>query len=289
MILFDILIAGVSAGAVYGLVALGLVLTHSATNVVNFAQGSLAAVAVFVFISANDGRLPLPIAIAAALACAMALAALIHLLVIRWAQRLSEMNAVLATVALLLIFDGVIRQIWGTVTLSFPRFLPEGSLTLAGVSLSKIHLTVAAVAFATAAVLWAVIRFTRVGLVIRGAADNAEAARLMGFSPHRIAVVVWIIGGLLAAIAGLLLGHLLAPRPEMALGVLVKGFTGAVIGGFVSPMAALMGALTLGIAEGLTSYYVGSLVQDAVPLALLVLVLTLRPTGLARTTKTRSI
>lgn len=277
----ELIVAGVSIGAVYGIVALGLVVIHSATNIVNFAQGSIAAIGAYVYIGSFRPETPLVLLLMIALLVGAVTSALVQLTIVTWAERIGEMNAVMSTVALLLVTDGMIREIWGPTTLRFPRFLPEGVWTIGRVNVSIIYVSVLAVVLVAALIFWLLIRYTEVGLVIRGAADNPEASRLMGIEPRRVAVTVWAVGGLLAAVAGLMIGHLVAPRPEMALGILVKAFAGAVVGGFASPIGALVGAVLLGVAEVASGFYVGSLFQDAIPLVLLVVFLSFRPSGLA--------
>jgi branched-chain amino acid transport system permease protein len=278
MVLPELVLGGVAAGAVYGLVALGLVIIHSATNVVNFAQGSLSALAAYVFISAAD--LPTPVAVVLAVAAGAAVAALLQVTVVSWAQRFGSMHALLVTIAMLLVADWAIRRIWGSRTLTFPRFLPDRTIHVGSLSLSVLDLAVIGVVVVAAGVFWAVMNHTSAGLVIRGAADNPQAARLTGINPEKVALMVWVAGGALAGIAGLLLGHLVTPRPEMGLAIVVKAFAGAVIGGFASPLGAILGAVLLGVTEALAAFYIGSLFQDAVPLVLIVLFLAFRPSGL---------
>lgn len=288
MIVLELIVGGIAAGAVYGLIALGLVVIHSSSNIVNFAQGSIAAIAAYVFIGAPS-QMPLIAKILLVIVVAAVIAVLIQVTVVTWASRFEPMNAVLATVALLLITDSVIRYIWGPTTLTFPRFLPSHKVSVGPLDISVLSLTVIGVVVVTAALFWAVMQYTSVGLIIRGTADNPKAARLMGISPAKVAIAVWIVGGVLAAIAGLLLGHLVTLRPEMGLNVLIKAFAGAVVGGFHSPLGALSGAVLLGITEALTAYYIGSLFQDAIPLLLLILVLTLKPSGLFATQSKRAV
>lgn len=278
MVLPELLLGGVAAGAVYGLVALGLVVVHSSSNVVNFAQGSLSAIAAYVFISGSG--MPLALAMVLAVATAAAVSGLMQATFVSWADRFGSMNALLVTIALLLVADSAIREIWGSRTLTFPRFLPETSFSIGSINVSHLDLTVIGVVLVTAVGFWLVMQRTSAGLVIRGTADNPRAATLMGISPKRVSLLVWIVGGALAGIAGLLLGHLITPRPEMGLAIVVKAFAGAVIGGFASPFGALAGAVLLGVTEALTAYYIGSLFQDAVPLVLIVLFLAFRPQGL---------
>lgn len=288
MVFPELVLSGVAAGAVYGLVALGLVVVHSASNVVNFAQGSFAAVAVYVFIGVPT-QLPLAIQIVLAVLAAGAVAGLVQVTVVSWASRFGPMNPVLATVAVVMIIDALIRQIWGARTLSFPHFLPEDVIMIGSLSVSVLRLSVIGVVIVTAVVFWLVMTKTSVGLVIRGTANNPRAAKLMGISPARISLTVWIVGGLLAGIAGILLGHLVTPRPEMGLSIVIMAFAGAVVGGFHSPIGALVGAVLLGVTESLSAYYIGSLFQDAVPLILLVLFLTFRPSGLLGGTAARAV
>ena len=278
MVLPELLLGGVAAGAVYGLVALGLVVVHSSSNVVNFAQGSLSAIAAYVFIAASG--MPLVLAIVVAVLVAAAVSGAMQVTFVSWADRFGPMNALLVTIALLLVADSAIREIWGSRTLTFPRFLPDKSFSLGSVNISLLDLTVIGVVVVTAVAFWLVMQRTSAGLVIRGTADNPRAATLMGISPRKVSLTVWIVGGALAGIAGLLLGHLVTPRPEMGLAIVVKAFAGAVIGGFASPLGALAGAVLLGVTEALTAYYIGSLFQDAVPLVLIVLFLAFRPQGL---------
>lgn len=279
---WSVALPGLSAGAVYGLLAVGLVAVYTATRVINFFQGLLAALAVYVFVALDGSGVSVALAVTITIVLIALVSGGAQALVVARAEKHGELNAVLATVALMVIGAAAIRLIWGPRAPVFHEFLPSDSFEFAGSRVNTMHVIVVAVALAAAGLFAALMRYTSLGLRIRGAADNPVASQLGGSRPGVIAFSVWIASGALAAISGLLVGHLLSPSPEMAMGVLIKGFTAAAIGGFASPGLALTGALALGGIEGFVAYYLGTAVQDAVPLIVLLALLIVRPSGLAR-------
>jgi branched-chain amino acid transport system permease protein len=130
--------------------------------------------------------------------------------------------------------------------------------------------------------MWCFLVRTRPGTAMRATAMDAEAARLVGISPRRMSLAVFVLASVLGAAGGVVLAPLQAPDPQIGVALGLKGFTAAVLGGLDNPAGAVAGGLVLGLLEAMGAGYLPSGYQDAVAYTLLVVVLLSRPTGLLR-------
>jgi branched-subunit amino acid ABC-type transport system permease component len=155
------------------------------------------------------------------------------------------------TVAALTLAIALASRIWGTLPVAAPRVLPTGALQFAGGFVGYDLLGVFPVAVAGAALLFALFKFTDIGLAMRGAAQNRRGAALRGVDPDRTAALAWIMGGALAGITGILLAGAAQLDPfRISLGVL-PAFVAALIGGLESMPGVCFGAALVGITQGM--------------------------------------
>ena len=200
------------------------------------------------------------------------------------------MNAVIVTIGLLILLEGVAGMIYGGQFKSFPPAysivgLRIGSVAL-GISRNDIFITAAVLVAAIA--LYVIFTYTRVGLRMRAAAFNPAVARLLGVRVGRVLTLGWALAGLIGALAGVLVTPSTFLSPNSMDSIFVYGFTAAVIGGLDSPVGAVTGGLLLGVVLTYTGY-LGSDVTLLFGLAALILVLMIRPSGLFSTTATRRV
>lgn len=277
------LVNGFSAGSVYALLAVGIVLVYKSSEVLNFAHGTFAMLATFVaYHFAVVLGVGYPGAIAAALVFALVLGAVVYRGLLHRAREGGSHAVVMVTIGLLMVLEGAAGAIWGTDVKEFHHLFADAkSLTLpGGVLLSTHDAWIIGTALATALLLAIFFRATRAGIALRAVAQNERAAELMGVRVARIHALTWGIATLLGAVAGILVAPRLFLDPAMMFGPLLKAFAAAVLGGMSSVAGAILGAWLLGIVEVLAGAYVSTEFQATIAFVIIVLVLTLRPEGL---------
>ena len=286
-------LSGISFGMIYAAIALSLVLIWRGTRLLNFAQGGMAMFTTYIALEVIRHTGSYWAGFAVALAAGVVLGALAELVVIRPTLGKPELNAVIITIGLLILLEGLAGILYGGQYRSFPAAfsvigLKAGSTPL-GVSRADVFVAVAVLA---AALLLAIgFRYTSAGLRMRAAAFNATVARLSGIRVARVITVGWALAGLLGALAGVLVSPSTFLYPNSMDSIFVFGFTAAVIGGLDSPVGAVTGGLLLGLALSYAGGYLpsGANLVPVVALGILVVVLMVRPDGLFSATKVRRV
>jgi branched-chain amino acid transport system permease protein len=252
-------------------VGLGIALVVQVTGVINFAQGEfvmLGALSYALLAAGGTNRLAAAAVAVAGTAC---VGALVNLAVIQPARRASTDRLIILTIGASAAIQGLTLVAAG----SDPRFarpFTDGEpLRVAGASLPLQYPWVAGTTAVAVVALWWFLVRTRPGIAMRATAMDAEAARIVGISPRRMSLAVFVLAAALGAAGGVVLAPLQAPDPQIGVALGLKGFTAAVAGG-----------LALGVVEALAAGYLPSGYHDAVAYALLVAVLLGRPTGLLR-------
>jgi branched-chain amino acid transport system permease protein len=282
---------GLSRGAVYAAFALALVLIWRGTRIVNFAQGVLAVATAYVAYSVAGATGSYWAGFAAALAAGLVLGALVERLVMRRVAQAPPLNAVIVALGLVLLAQGVLGMLYGTQYLPFPAPFSRTAMTVAGVPLlSRYDLFV----FGTVLLLMVglALLFTRTatGLRMRAAAFAPDVSRLLGVSVGRTLTLGWALAALVGALAGMLVIPTgLGLHPTAMDLVFVSAFTAAVVGGLDSPAGAVVGGLAVGLVLSYVGGYLGSASTPLAVLALLVVVLLARPTGLFSGTGARRV
>jgi branched-chain amino acid transport system permease protein len=275
--------SGLAAGAIYASVALALVLIYRATDVVNFAQGEMATFTTFIAWSLMHHGLSYWPAFVLTLLIAFAGGVGVERILIRPVERRPEIVIVIVTIGLLIALNGLTGWIWGPEVKVFDSPFPNSTVDAGGVVISVQDIGVFCVCLATVLVVWAFFRFTTVGLAMRAVAVNPDASRLMGVRVGWMLALGWGLAAVLGAVAGMMAAPTVFLDPDMMLVVLIYAFAAAVLGGIDSPVGAVVGGLVLGVVINLLGRYVDFVGQELrLPsaLALLLLVLLVRPAGL---------
>jgi branched-chain amino acid transport system permease protein len=283
-------LGGISTGMIYAAIALSLVLIWRGTRILNFAQGGMAMFTTYLALLVVDHTGNYWLAFVVALAAGVVLGAAVERTVVRPVESRPPMNAVIVTIGLLILLEGLAGIIYGGQFKSFPPGysivgLRAGSVAL-GISRNDIFITVAVLVAAVA--LYVIFTYTRVGLRLRAAAFNPAVARLLGVRVGRVLTLGWALAGLIGALAGVLVTPSTFLYPNSMDSIFVLGFTAAVIGGLDSPVGAVTGGLILGVVLEYTGY-LGSDVVLLFGLAALILVLMIRPSGLFSTAASRRV
>jgi branched-chain amino acid transport system permease protein len=286
-------LGGVSDGVIYAAIGLSLVLIWRATRVLNYAQGGLAMFTSYIALMVINATGNYWLGFVVALASGLVIGGVVERVVIRPAAGKPHLNTVIVTIGLLILLEGVAGIIYGSKNRSFPTpysivGAKIGSFDLGeGASPSAIFTAVAVLA--AAGLLAVLFRYTPVGLRMRASAFSGTVAQLMGIRVGRITTLGWALAGLIGALAGMLVTPQTFLYPNSMDSIFVLGFTAAVIGGLDSPGGAIVGGLILGVLLNYVTGYVGSNLPELAGLALLILVLMFRPSGLFASTATRQV
>jgi branched-chain amino acid transport system permease protein len=279
----QVVVDGIADGSIYATLALALVLIFRSTGVVNFAQGEMAMFSTFVAWALVQGGAPLWLGLLGAFAVSFAGGMLVERVLIRPVEGGNPLSLVIVTLGLFIVVNAVAGWIWGFTLKDFPDVFPGGAVEVGGVSLAVESLGIIAVLLVVVALLWALFSHTSIGLSMRAAAQNPASARLVGIPVGRMLMLGWGLAALLGAVAGVLVAPRLFLDTNMMAGVLVYSFAGAALGGFDSPLGAVVGSWIIGVTEGLAGTYVdviGSDLKVLVPLGIIFAVLLVRPSGL---------
>jgi branched-chain amino acid transport system permease protein len=290
---FQQVVAGLGSGAIYGALALALVLIHRATGVINFAQGEMAMFTTYIAwtLIENHGWSYWP-AFVATLVFAFALGLGVQRVVIAPVSNTSVLTVVIMTIGLVLTFNGLASLIWSAEIRSFPSPFPNETWQVGGVSISQQDVGTLAVVLVLVALLWAFFQFTKVGLALRASALNPDASRLVGVRVGWMLAIGWGLAAMLGAVAGMLAAPTVLLDPNMMQAILIYAFAAAVLGGIDSPPGAVAGGLILGVGLNLLGTYsdfVGADLKLPVALLIILIVLLVRPAGLFGKPVTRRV
>ncbi|MGW0037848.1 ABC transporter permease [Gordonia sp. NPDC003376] len=272
LILFPIL--GLGAGAVYALIALGIVLIHKGTGTVNFAQGAIAGCSAIHFGIATSNGTPLWLAAATCIIVAGVGGALFYLVVMRRLRNAPALARIVATLGLMLLLQGLATQIWKVPTVVARPIFPVDSIRILDMNFGVDRLYLTATAIVLAVALWACYRYTRFGIATRAAAGNERGVALLGYSPDYIGATNWALGCMLAALAGVLFAPIAALNIATLTLLVVPALAAALVGKFDSFGVTVGVALAIGAGQSLLTRFVTQPgINDALPFLLIVLVM----------------
>jgi branched-chain amino acid transport system permease protein len=287
-------VIGLSSGAIFALLALALVLIHRATGVINFAQGEMAMFSTYVAWQFVQWGIPYWLAFFATLALSFLGGVVLQRVVIRPFESAPVLTIVIATLGLLLAFNGFATWLWSGEVRAFPpdRPFPTKTFDVGGVVINVQDIGILLVTLALVAGLWAFFQFTKAGLALRAAALYPESSRLVGIRVGWMLGVGWGLAAALGAVSGIFTAAAFPPlEPTMMQPVLIYAFAAAVLGGMDSPAGAIVGGLVLGVFLTLVGAYADTFKDWGLPLDLahlrlpvafvfILLVLFARPQGL---------
>jgi ABC-type branched-subunit amino acid transport system ATPase component/branched-subunit amino acid ABC-type transport system permease component len=235
----------------YAMLAIGIVVVFRASKVLNLAHGAMAMLPAYVCFEVSNRGLPMFLAVPIGVASGALLGVLTERFFVRPLARQGSTAQTVGTIAVYGLVVAGAAQIWGSGAKTAPKIFPEGGIKVASATLLWGQLGLFFVALLCAAGFYALFRFTGIGLAMRGAAENPKAAGLMGINPDRMARLAWVIGGALAALAGILLAAVTNLQPYSLSLQMLPAFVAALIGGFGSLPGAVAGAAIVGVAQGM--------------------------------------
>ncbi len=292
---------GLVLGSIYALIALGYTMVYGVLGIINFAHGevlmfgALIALVVIKNLLAFFPTIPLWLILVVALLVAMSGCAVLSFYIEKIAYRplrnAPRLVPLISAIGMSILLQTIAMIIWGRTPLNFPQLLPEQSLAIFGTGalVTVKELMIMLTALIVMVALLFLVKKTRFGRAIRATAENPQVAGLMGVNTTRVISYTFILGGTLAALAGVMIASNYGSA-HFYMGFMpgLKAFTAAVLGGIGNIPGAMLGGLLLGIIEALGAGYIGTLsggifgsnYQDIFAFLVLIMVLVFRPSGI---------
>jgi len=278
----QIIISGVAQGCIYGLIALGVVLIYKATETVSFVQGELMMLGSFIgLIVMSALGFPFWLAFAAAVVAMGAFGVALERLVIRPILGQPAFSIVMLTIGVGYVARGAITMVPGLGTDTHTLAVPykDQVWNLGALVLNVEQLVIIAATVVLSAVLYAMFKYSKLGVAMQAASQNQLAAYYMGIPVKRLNGLVWGLAAAVAAVAGLLLAPITFVHANMGF-IGLKAMPAAVVGGFGSLPGALVGGLVIGVVESLAGFYLPEGFKDIAAYVVVLIMLVLKPNGL---------
>ncbi|NVM75343.1 branched-chain amino acid transport system permease protein [Duganella sp. SG902] len=293
------IINGLVLGSMYALVALGYTMVYGVLNLINFAHGdvlmigAMTGLTILNILNTHFPDLPSYVKLAIAIGGAIPVCMIVNVIIERVAYR-SLRNAprlapLITAIGVSTLLNTFAMMIWGRNPLAFPQLLPSDPIAIGGALISPTQILLLALALVSMAGLVLLVEKTRMGRAMRATAENPRVAGLMGVDSNKVIIATFALGAALAAVAGVMWGANYASI-QFSMGFLpgLKAFCAAVLGGIGNIYGAMLGGIVLGIIESLGAGYIGDLTggflgshyQDIFAFVVLILVLTVRPSGI---------
>ena len=284
MLMFGYLLAsGITTGALYALVALGITVVYKATRAVNFAHGDLFMICGFIAYTFHVmWGMPYVLSLVLAVAAGFVIGALAERIAFRPLMEQSLVSVLLATIGLSFVLKGVARGIWGGKGdfIPFPPLASPTPMTIGGILVMPQQLIVLAGAIAVMLLFAAFFKFTRLGKMMQATADNQKAAKLVGIPTGRVHMYTFAVGTSVAGAAAVLMAPITLLYPDIGFVLFIKSFAAAVLGGLTSIPGAVVGGFLIGLIEAFSGGYISTNLQDVSSYIVIMLVLIFLPQGL---------
>jgi branched-chain amino acid transport system permease protein len=282
---FDQTINGLVIGNIYALTAVGLALIFGVANLINFAHGSVYMVGAYVgWVAVTQWNLPLVTAFLLVIVVCGLLGMLIERVGLRPLQGSARIAPLLATIGISFALDQLVQIIFTPNPHAFPSPLPDTLYQIGGVTVRSIDLLIAGIGVGAAAILFAFLRFTKLGWALRATAQDRDAAQQMGVEVNNVNQLAFALASILGGIAGMLVGiYFNTVYPTMSFQAVLKGFAANLLGGLGNIPGAVIGGLLLGLIESYGVAALGATYRNLFAFVILIAVLILRPNGLFST------
>ena len=282
MLFLQLVISGIAQGCIYGLIALGFVLIYKATETVSFAQGELMMLGAFGgLVGMTMLGFPYWLSILSAVAAMAVFGVVLERTVIRPILGQPAFSIVMLTIGIGYVARGLITMVpgIGTDTQALPVPYKDEIWNVAGVVLNVEHMAVIGATGVLCALLFALFRYSKLGIAMQAASQNQLAAYYMGIPVQRLNGIAWGLAAAVAAVAGLLLAPITFVHANMGF-IGLKAFPAAVVGGFGSLPGAIVGGLIIGIVESLSGFYLPDGFKDTAADVVVLVMLMVKPNGL---------
>ena len=282
-VLIQQVVSGLATGGIYASLALALVMIYQATDVVDFAQGEMAMFSTYLAWSMLHAGVPYWLTFCATLIIAFVGGLLIERVVIRPVENAPILAIVIVSIGLLVILNSVAGWIYSYIQKPFPSPFPSKPIQIGNIVFGAHDLGAIGITLVILSLLFLFFRYTTLGLAMRAAAQNPVSSRLCGIRVSWMLALGWGLAATFGAVAGMMVAPIVFLDPNMMGGIQIYAFAAATVGGFTSPPGAVVGGLLVGVTENLVGTYVpfiGTELKLTVALAMIIIVLLVRPSGL---------
>lgn len=297
---FQLVASGAALGAVYALVGLGFVVIYRATGVINLAQAGMVALGAFLVYNATaTWDLPFWLAVIVSMGIGALLGIVLERFILRRMVGRPVYAVILVTVGILLLIEPIITTIWKNPASNIETPWGLEKVTIGDVNILQVDVATILLAAAVLGTFFAFFRYTKYGVAMRATAVDSEAALAQGINVRRIVALSWAIAGVVAVLAGTMLGAGAGPGTGLGVGITVislRALPAVVLGGLDSPVGAVVGGATIGILEVLMAGYQSDVLPflpdgfaAVMPWVVMLIVLVVRPYGLFGTRDVRRV
>jgi branched-subunit amino acid ABC-type transport system permease component len=276
-------LGGLAIGCIYSLIALGISMIIRATDILHFAQGEMLMIGSMMGLSAYWLHgMPFVLVLLAGTVGGGLVSMAIEFLIYRRLRlrRVSLINIMIATLGVSIVLQNVARMVWGSEPLRYPSLFASNGLVFAGFVVSPQLVWIVVLSGLIMGALIVFFRYTRLGIAMQAAAQDPDAARLMGVNVDRTTTYTFALSGMMAGAAGVLLGSLFFASFNMGFMTGIKAFVAATLGGIGSVAGAMIGGLIFGIIETSSGMLISTAYKDAVGMVVLIAILLFMPSGL---------
>ncbi|MCI0504642.1 MAG: branched-chain amino acid ABC transporter permease [Gammaproteobacteria bacterium] len=292
------LINGLVLGSIYALIALGYTMVYGIMQLINFAHGEVTMMGAMICLTVLNAMLGssgmphyliLLLGMGTAVIFCMALGFTIERVAYRPLRNAPRLAPLITAIGMSIVLQNIAMLMWGKRPLNFPDIIPIARFEILGAHITNVQIVIIVSAVVLMLGLWLLINRTRLGRAMRATSQSPALASLMGINPNTIISVTFMIGGGLAAVAGVMVNAYYGPAHyTMGFMLGLKAFTAAVLGGIGNVAGAMFGGILLGLIESLGAGYIhkltfgfmGSDYQDVFAFMVLILILVFRPSGL---------
>lgn len=273
--------AGLTVGAIYGVVALGFTMIFNASGVVNFAQGEFVMLGGMLTAYGMALGMPYPVAAVFAVLSASLVSVLLYDLAIRPARGAPVYALIIITIGASILIRGLTKIAFGTGPRALPPLLGDEPLRVADAVILPQSLVVMGATLLIYLGLWLLMQKTLLGRGVVASANNRMAAQMVGIDVGAMARFSFALSAAIGALSGILISPITLVSYDMGTMLALKGFAAAILGGMGSPLGAIIGGVLVGLSEALSAGYLSSQYKDATAFVIIILVLFAFPNGLA--------
>lgn len=273
--------SGITIGSIYAMVALGFLIIYNTTGIINLAQGEFVMLGGMIAVTCNETlHLPLPATFVVSVLAVTCIGGLFELTCIHPLKHPSVLGMIMITIAGSILFRGIAMFIWGRESHGIPAFSGTDPVPVLGASVPPQVFWILGTIFTVLVILYLVFRFTLVGKAMRATSANRTAAHLVGINTRMIVLMSFAISAAIGGVAGVVLTPMTLMSFSRGTPFAIKGFAASIMGGLGNPAGTVAAGLILGILESYVTGLVSSHYKDVIALAVLLIVLFVRPSGL---------
>jgi len=283
---FQYIVAGITYGTIYAIVAIGFNIIYNSTGIINFAQGEFVMLGGMTAVTFHT-FLPLPVAITAAVFVTTIVGALIEILFIRWLYKPSVLRMIIITIGISILIRETALHIWGEGVRALPYFAGTSvsAINMGGVFVSPQVLWVVGIGAIVVAFLNVFFNYTMLGRQMRACSANRDAARLCGINAKNVVTFSFMLSAAIGALGGSIVSPITYVQYDSGTPLAIKGFTVAILGGLGNSTAAVGAGMILGILESFSIAVLPAAYKDVIAIVILLGILFIRPSGIFGSTE----